>query len=133
MEKVLLTDQKGLVTEFFDKSKNKYTHYVAVDHLKENTRYSFSVASGEVVDKNNGKMYHVVTGPELIPVGSLQPAGQVLMDNQTPAKDSIVYIRVINDHAESAIMSTLVDQNGFWFLILSMPEPKIINTCLIPL
>jgi len=115
--KLLLKDPSGIITEYLNTS-NTCTHYVVVNQLKENTHYTFSIVSGEIVDDNNGKMYHVVTGPEIIPVGSLQPAGQVFGNNGKPATGAIVYIKVYNDDVESALMSTQVDKNGYWFFDL---------------
>jgi hypothetical protein len=115
--KLCLLDKSGTIKEYFDDNKNNL-HYVTVDGLIENTTYKFSIVSGDVINDNNGQMYHVSTGPDLIPVGSIQPAGKVLLDNNTPAEGAIVYIDIYNSDALSASMSTVVDRNGYWYIEL---------------
>jgi len=61
----------------------------------------------------------VNTGPTLIPQGSIQPAGRVYQnDGQTPANGAIVYVNVVGSEGDSAPLTTLVDENGYWYVEL---------------
>lgn len=95
------------------------THYITVTGLTENTPYAFATESDGTLDDNGGLYYQVVTGPNIIPVGSIQPAGKVLLaDGLTPAAGSIVYISILCPEGPSAPLSTLVDENGYWYIEL---------------
>jgi hypothetical protein len=95
------------------------THYITAKGLKSNASYFFSTLSGNQINDNEGQMYSVHTGDNLIPVGSLQPAGQVLLCNGNRyATNAIVYIQISNGLDQSAPLSTIVDNNGYWFVEL---------------
>lgn len=99
------------------KNYNYYTHHVTINKLNPMTAYSFSIANGNAVGGNKGKYYDARTGPPLIRVGSVQPAGRVfLKDGRTIAEGALVYITLGVDGKRSALLSTRVDRNGYWFL-----------------
>ena len=120
--KVSLYDNAGFIRDCYDdrgKDFKSTTHYVTVNGLKENTAYAFAIDSGGTLDDNEGNLYQVTTGANLIPVGSIQPAGKVfLTDADTPAVGAIVYVTIWGSQGVSAPLSTLVDGNGYWFLEL---------------
>ncbi len=120
--KAKLYKDSSVVGDFFDdrgKDFKGFTHYITVKGLKENTVYAFSLESCNNTDNNNGLFYQATTGPNLIPVGSIQPAGKVFLnDKLTPATGSIVYITAFNKKGVSAPLSTLVDENGYWYIEL---------------
>lgn len=98
-----------------------YTHYVAVTGLAPSTLYYFDVVSGATVDDNGGAHYQVTTGPTLSPPTSDAAWGLVYQsDGTTYAEGAIVYIRVqdnngIGSSGQSALMSALVADSGYWF------------------
>jgi len=105
-------DDRG--EQFFD-----IIHYITVDGLKDNTSYQFSIKSDKKIFDNDGYYFSVTTGPTLVPMGSIQPAGKILLSNKgTPASGSIVYITISNSNEKSALLSTLVDNNGYWYIDL---------------
>jgi hypothetical protein len=93
-------------------------HYITVSGLKANTTYSFLVQSGEKVYNNQGQNFQVTTGPNLMPVGTIQPAGRVLLHDGSPAVNAIVHITINGDNGRSSLLSTQVDGNGFWYIEL---------------
>lgn len=119
-----------IFVSIFDDDRGKdfqgTTHYVTVKGLHENTEYTFSI---EPVDSESGvsnTLYQVSTGSNLIPVGSIQPAGQVFYaDGVTPASGAIVYITILGRGGTSAPLSTLVDRNGYWHIELI--NTRVIN------
>jgi len=120
--KLRLYTNSELTGEFYDergKSFRDYTHYITVNALTENTGYAFSLESDGIIDNNKGHLYKVTTGKNLLPIGSIQPAGKVfLSDGITPAYGSVVYATISCPEGESAPLSTLVDENGYWFIEL---------------
>ena len=98
------------------KSYKYYTHHFTINNLRPMTSYSFSVVNGNVVNDNKGKYYKASTGPHLIGLGSVQPAGNVfLRDGRTIADGALVYITLGVDGKRSALLSTRIDRNGYWF------------------
>ena len=121
--KICLSDAtQSLVKTCYDDRGESFvgdTHYITISGLKRNTDYFFSIVSGEEMEDNNGQQYQVTTGNSVIPMGSFQPAGQIfLRDRTTVATHAIVYIVISNETEQSAPISTLVDQSGFWFVEL---------------
>ena len=120
--KVFLYQGSRFVGDYSDDRGKAFlgtTHYVTVRGLREKTGYGFSLNSGERVDDNGGSLYRVMTGPHLVPAGSIQPAGRVLLsDDESPAVGSIVYVSVSDSGGVSAPLSTLVDENGYWYVEL---------------
>ncbi|ETR68823.1 MAG: hypothetical protein OMM_04332 [Candidatus Magnetoglobus multicellularis str. Araruama] len=108
--------------EFSDDRGREYkgrTHYVTIKNLFPNTLYTFSIISNNQLNPENDQLYHVTTGPVLVPVGSIQPAGKVVLDDRkTAAAQSIAYVTILRDDKKSAMLSTLVDENGYWFIEL---------------
>ena len=127
--KIMLYDHRLFFIETFtddrDKKFNGDTHHVSISGLSCNTDYAFSVISGDQEDNNNGQFYTVSTGKNIIPTGSFQPAGQIfLKDKKTAAANAIVYIVISNDEKQSAPLSTIVDQNGYWYTELVNARTK---------
>jgi hypothetical protein len=123
--KIQLFKDRTFIREYLDDRGSDFTghsHHITAGNLTPDTWYQFSISFGETLDDNNGQFYQISTGADLIPVGSIQPAGKVLLcDEYTPARDSIVYIHVSSnaDSTISAPLSSLVDTNGFWYVELS--------------
>jgi len=122
--KIRLYKDREFIKEYIDDRGSDFkgcSHHITASHLSPNTWYQFLIIS-DTVDDNNGQFYQVATGADLVPVGSIQPAGRVLLnDEYTPARDSIVYIHVSSnsDRNVSAPLSSLVDTNGYWYVELS--------------
>jgi len=120
--KVCLYCDSKFIGDFHDdqgQNIESNVHHITVNGLKENTAYAFTIKSNGLVDGNEGLFYQVTTGPTIIPIGSIQPAGKVLLpDGQTPAAGSIVYITIFNPKEASAPLSTLVDTKGYWYIEL---------------
>jgi len=117
---VLLSDPKeSIVKTFYDDRGKDFlgdTHYITLSGLSKHTDYVFSIQSGSYIDDNNGQQYQATTGSDIIPMGSFQPAGQIFLSNKkTFATNAIVYIVISNQTEQSAPISTLVDQGGYWF------------------
>jgi len=119
----LFHDDNHIDTFYDDRGKDYKgrTHYFTIKNLRKNTRYFISIGydSNEKSTDNN-LIYPVTTLANVLPVGSIQPAGKVLIDNAnlTPASNAIVLINVSNGQEDSAPLSTIVDKNGFWFIEL---------------
>ena len=107
----IIYDDKG--TDFQGK-----LHYITVNNLKANTTYSFLVQWGENVHDNQERNFQVTTGPVLMPVGTIQPAGRVLLYDGSPAVNAIVHITINGDNGPSSLLTTRVDTNGFWYIEL---------------
>lgn len=120
--KVRLYKHSRFLGDFYDdrgKDFNSTTHHVTVSKLKEDTAYAFAIESDGIVNDNEGLFYQLITGPPLIPMGSVQPAGRVLRaDEHTPVVGSIVFITISCFDKNSATLSTLVDENGYWYIEL---------------
>lgn len=117
--KVYLYRYSGAVSVHHDDRGKDFrgtTHYVTIKGLTEMTDFLFTIESGGDVDDNGGMKYPARTGPNLIPTGSIQPAGRVfLSDGRTPAKGAVVYITISGSEGTSAPLSCLVDANGYWY------------------
>jgi hypothetical protein len=101
------------------KDTRRITHHVTVKELRPNNQYQYLVVNDNMIDNDKGKYYTAVTGPQLIPVGSIQPAGRVLLaDSRTNASEALVYVTVNLEGKQSAPLSTYVDKNGYWYLEL---------------
>ncbi len=98
------------------------THHVTVlESLQPDTRYYYDIVSGDQRDDNGGNHYTVTTGPsfETPPPPTHDIWGQVLKsDATTPAEGAIVYITVIADSVSSQELSVLVNQFGWWGVVL---------------
>jgi len=118
---VAVSDDAGYMKNFYDDRGKDFAstlHYVTVRGLRANRDYAFVIHCGGM-DEKEGRLYPIRTGPNLIPVGSVQPAGRIfLADGYTPASEAIVYVTVSGPAGPSAPLSTLVDENGYWFVEL---------------
>lgn len=117
--KVYLYRDSGSVSVHHDDRGKDFkgaTHYVTIKGLTERTEFLFTIESGGDVDDNGGRKYLASTGPNLIPAGSIQPAGRVFLpDGRTPARGAVVYITISGTGGTSAPLSCLVDANGYWY------------------
>jgi len=118
--KVNIYQNKKFIGNYVDDrgtSYKSYTHHVTIGRLKPLTSYSFSVMNGHVIDDNKGAYYKISTGPHLIGVDSVQPAGRIfLKDGRTIARDVLIYVTIEAEGKRSGLLSTYVDKNGYWFL-----------------
>lgn len=94
-------------------------HHVTLANLDPETNYQFKIRSGEknTIFDDSGKAFNASTGPVL----SAQPAadlinGSVLLSDNKPAIDAIVYINLPGAIA----LSTQVKRDGTWLLNLAM-------------
>ncbi len=110
------------------------THYVGLTGLSPATTYYFDVASDGMVDDNGGAHYQVTTGPTLSPPTSDAVWGLVYReDGTTLATGTIVYLRVrdangVGSPGESALLSALVSESGFWFANLANARSADLGT-----
>jgi len=101
-----------------------YTHYVVVSELQPQTTYYYDVISGGTTDNNDGAHYQVTTGPDLAIPAPYLVFGQVLRADGRQAAGSLVYLTLQDNDGrgtpgESALLSALVDQDGYWSQSLS--------------
>lgn len=110
------------------------THYVGLTGLSPATVYYFDVVSDGVVDDNGGAHYQVTTGPTLSPPTSDAVWGLVYReDGTTLATGAIVYIQVRDANGagspgESAYLSALVSDTGYWFTNLASARTAGLGT-----
>jgi len=119
--KIRLLGSNSITNEYYDdrgKCVKDTTHYITVSELNENTQYSFIIIINDTIDDNDGQMYTIKTGPNLIPIGSILSAGKVFLPDETPASGAIVYVQIFNSDTKSALLSTLVDKFGYWYIEL---------------
>lgn len=87
------------------------THLVTVTGLSENKKYYFRIYEG-IYSKFEGSF---TTGPALEPTKLKWTAqGQVLQSDGTPAPQEIVYYQLTNKQGNSATLTTLTDDQGFY-------------------
>ncbi|MBP8979302.1 fibronectin type III domain-containing protein [Candidatus Dojkabacteria bacterium] len=105
-------------------SRNRYfVHSVKLSRLRPETEYFFNVVSGEEEYDNGGKHFSVTTFKTLnTPPGFEFSKGQLL--NLPEHKEAVILANIKDtDSAGSGgisnIMSSLVDENGYWSLSLS--------------
>ena len=101
------------------------THYIQATGLAVSTVYYYDIVCGGIVYDNGGAHYTITTGPALsAPANSDIAYGQVFLDDGvTPAKDSIVYVKLRDNNGtgtsgDSQLFSYLVDYNGYWYMDL---------------
>lgn len=96
----------------------KDTHHVTITGLLPETTYFYKIVSGTMTDENFGS---VTTGISIIPVGSDVVYGRVFTsDSKNYAEGAICYITIkdadgMGSNEDSALVSVLVDKNGYWF------------------
>lgn len=110
------------------------THYVLVTGLAAATTYYYDIVCGGIVYDNGGVHYTITTGPILSAAADSDIAyGQAfLADGVTPAKDSIVYVKMRDNNGagtsgESQLFSCLVDSNGYWYVDLKNIKTTSLN------
>jgi hypothetical protein len=96
------------------------THHVTLLGLISGTTYYFDVLSGDQRDDNNGAHYALTTGSVLeLPTSDTVYGRAFQCDGTTPAQGTIVYVTLADGDGtgslgQSAQMSGLVDENGWW-------------------
>lgn len=91
------------------------THHVTVGGLEPQTTYYFKIVSGGKEYDQNGSPYSTTTA-SANPSSSLNPTyGIILEENNQPAKEGIVYVRLGN----SNLASTLIKSSGNWLVPLA--------------
>jgi hypothetical protein len=100
-------------------------HHITVTNLDPQLMYYFKIRSGEknTIFDDNGKPFSVTTAPVL---GS-QPAADlingVVISNNKPATDAIVYVTL----PQSKLLSTQVKKDGTWLLNLALARSNDLN------
>lgn len=96
----------------------RYTHYITVKNLKENTDYSVKIHNGDNKCSNQSSCptYIQKTGIKLSSTLSIPPArGSIINNNQQIADGAIVYLTA----GKSAPLSGRVDSSGLWVIPLN--------------
>lgn len=96
------------------------THHITIKNLEPQTKYLFSIVSGQTTfqnTENSDNPFEVITGPILkTPPPSQQPmAGKIIMANGSSPSEVIVYINIQN----AQVISTLVKSDGNYILPLN--------------
>lgn len=118
-------------TMFDERDRGKYlTHSVTIRNLKPSTQYRLRILSDGKQFLNNGKPYHITTGPTLSGAGSgLEPAfGMVLTADNQPADGALVYLTLEG----SQKLSTLVKPSGSWLIPLNNARTANLTSYLLP-
>ncbi len=116
MGKIALDDRDqptGLVKPYL-------THHVAIKNLEPQTKYFFSIISGQTTfqnTENSDNPFEVTTGPSLKnPPPTQQPmAGKIILADGSNPNEAIVYISIQN----AQTISTLVKSDGSYILPLN--------------
>ena len=101
------------------------THYVVLANLTPGATYYFDVVSDGRVEDKGGSHYSAVTGLTLAVPAPDTAFGKVFkLDGSTFAVGAIAYVRVRDNNGQgspgqSAWLSALVDDTGFWYLNLA--------------
>lgn len=92
-------------------------HIITVKNLTPETRYFFSITSGQKLFLDNGNPFEVLTGPTIneLPLSQLSLNGQVILPNGDKPKEAIIYATT----DKSQIISTIVNADGSYVLALN--------------
>ena len=90
-------------------------HYFEISNLSENTEYSYDVISAGKTYKNNAYKAKTAKKPSAITPISRLAWGKVYYSNQQAAVNSLVYLTIPN----AAPISSLVTENGYWYISLA--------------
>ena len=96
----------------------RYTHYVTIKDLKENTSYSIRIAGSDPRCKNNDlcPTFTQKTAPKIAPIYTLPPArGSIVTNDNKPAEGAIVYLVL----GQNLPLSGRVDSAGLWVIPLT--------------
>lgn len=85
-------------------------HFVTVSNLSPNTKYYFSIASGDEIFQNGTAPFEVTTAPSARNQNpdtdhSYVVKGQVLLDEETGSDQAVVHIKTENSQTLSALVS----------------------------
>ncbi|MDP2649896.1 MAG: Ig-like domain-containing protein [bacterium] len=102
------------------------THYFTTRNLKPNTKYFYSITSGQTTYLNNDVLFETSTGPSFNtnPSGEKPVLGKVLLPEGEPPKEAIVYVTI----PQAQVISTLVKQDGTYILPLNSIRTKDLNS-----
>ncbi|MEW6606442.1 MAG: fibronectin type III domain-containing protein [bacterium] len=105
-------------------------HYVTIIKLTPQTTYFYQIISGTLTME----MSSVTTGISILPVGSDVAYGQVFKEPGNPLnKGGICYLRLkdidgLDSKGDSQLVSTLVDENGYWSMeLVNIREANLKN------
>lgn len=92
-------------------------HSIIVKNLPPQTRYFFSITSGQKLFLDNGNPFEVSTGPTINdqPLSQISLKGQIILPNGDKPKEAIVYAATDNSQA----ISTIVNEDGSYVLPLN--------------
>jgi hypothetical protein len=95
-----------------DSPTPRKTHYVTIDNLTPDTKYFFSIASGDSVFQNDTVPYEATTA-KTVPDEQSVPSeiaisGNVTLDGNIAPEEAIAYLKT----ADSQIISSLLKPNG---------------------
>ncbi len=92
-------------------------HNITVRNLSPQTKYFFSITSGQETYINSGQPFEVTTGTKLSesPPNQDPISGKILLSNGNPPGEAIVYVTADN----SQVISTLVKPDGSYILPLN--------------
>jgi hypothetical protein len=108
-------------TELDELGEKGFTHYLTVNGLKPDTKYSFKINSGGADFDNNGTSWQVNTGPTIpTNAGQLTVSGTILEQTGQPAKKALVYLTI----AGSSPLSSTTSQNGSWVIPLNFARTQ---------
>lgn len=96
----------------------RYTHYVTVKNLKEDTTYTVKIYNNDLKCRNVVfcPSYNQKTGPKLAKVSSIPPAhGTIISETRKEAIGAIVYLTV----GKSALLASRSDSAGLWAIPLT--------------
>lgn len=95
---------------------NYNIHNITVPRLTQQTKYYFTITSGQTSYLNNNQAFEVTTGPTLSTPPSQQPiTGKVVLPDGTIPTQTIVYVTM--DGAQ--VISTLLKADGSYILPLN--------------
>jgi len=92
-------------------------HNITVRNLSPQTKYFFSITSGQETYTDSGQPFSANTGPKLsgaIPTQNPM-SGKILLSDGNPPSEAIVYVTIDN----SQVISTLVKLDGSYILPLN--------------
>lgn len=92
-------------------------HHVTVRNLKANTKYYFSITSGQSVFLDNNEPFEITTGITIQTPPTNQPpmTGTILALDGAPAKDTLIYVST----GESQTLSMILKTDGTYILPLN--------------
>lgn len=107
-----------------DNVKNQSViHYFEIANLSENTEYSYEIISGGKTYKNSIYKAKTAKKPASITPISRLAWGKVYYSDQKAATNSIVYLSI----PQAAPISSLVTENGYWYISLATSFNKTLD------